>query len=160
MPQPLDVAIRLTDGVADIAIASGDLAIDRGLTTAVLVSLFSDGRAPADADLPGAPGDVRGYWAESSADRFGSLLWLLTRALATQETLTRAKTYCEQALAWLEREGIAAGVDVAASYGPAKQLSLEIKIRRGSAEQWAQLWDETARTDFKAQGVQLAIIPA
>ncbi|RJX19022.1 MAG: hypothetical protein C4575_09340 [Desulforudis sp.] len=89
-----------------------------GLTTAVIVSLFTDRRAEDDDVLPdSANGDKRGWWGdlvspEVEGDRIGSRLWLLEREKTTPETLIRAREYIEQALEWLVDDGVAAKVEI------------------------------------------------
>ena len=75
------IALSWNDGVgaADLAVnASGALAEDDGLQTAVVLSLFLDARARPD---DGAEGHRRGWVgvAFTPEDRVGSRLWLLKR---------------------------------------------------------------------------------
>jgi len=104
-------------GDADLELVDGDLGVDRGLTTAVLLSLFLDRRAEAD-DVPpsGDPNDRRGWWADQFAevegDRIGSRLWLLDRSKATRETALRAKQYVTEALQWMLDDKVVASIDV------------------------------------------------
>ncbi len=106
-----------TTGDADLSLIDSDLASDRGLMTAVALSLFSDRRANDD-DVPpsGDPRDRRGWWAdqfsEVEGDKIGSLLWLLDRSKRTNETVLRAKQYASEALAWMIDDRVVASVDV------------------------------------------------
>ncbi|MCL9999230.1 MAG: phage GP46 family protein [Erythrobacter sp.] len=110
---------------ADLLLGSGRLATDDGMRTAILISLFTDARAADDETLPEAGGDRRGWWGDAYAreprpdagtardpDRIGSLLWLLSRSKITPRTLAQAKQACDEALAWLVRDGIASAVRV------------------------------------------------
>lgn len=123
-----DLALTWSNATADadlstiVVDASGlpaDLATDRGLTTAVILSLFTDRRA-ADDDVPpsGDPTDRRGWWAdeflEVPGDRYGSRLWLLARAKRTNETVLRAKEYISEALAWMLEDRVASAVEALA----------------------------------------------
>lgn len=140
----MDIALNLaTDGslLADWAIAAGDLARDEGLRTAVAVSLLTDRLAEADDEIPDGTTDRRGWWGDlplpgAAQDRIGSRLWLLAREKRTPATLVRAEGYAAEALAWLTEDGIAAAVDVAATWGGAfgDQLHLVVTIRRGNAD--------------------------
>ena len=49
---------------ADININNGDLSADNGLATAVMISLFTDARAPDLTLLPAGENDVRGWWGD------------------------------------------------------------------------------------------------
>lgn len=110
---------------ADLMLGNGQLTTDAGMRTAILISLFTDARAADDEALPEAGGDRRGWWGDAfardarpdagtarDADRIGSLLWLLSRSKVTARTLDRAKQACEDALAWLVRDGVASAVRV------------------------------------------------
>lgn len=101
----------------DASLAAADLATDRGLRTAVILSLFTDRRAePDDVPPSGDPRDRRGWWADQFAavegDRIGSRLWLLDRSTRTNEVVLRAKEYAREALAWMLEDRVAASVDV------------------------------------------------
>lgn len=154
----MDIALELAgDGslVADWAVAGGDIRQDQGLRTAVAISLLTDRTAAPDDDLPDGTGDRRGWWGDmplpgAAPDPIGSRLWLLARAKRTAETLTRAEGYAAEALAWLVEDGVAAAVDVAASWGGAAgdQLRLVVTIRRrdGSGQPDARFdfaWEAT-----------------
>lgn len=102
-------------GHGDWQVAGPDLLANQDLATAILISLFSDARLP-DGDAP-ADGsqDPRGWWADTyTGDPIGSLLWTLKRAAIGDPDafLVKAKDICDQALAWLLTDGVAASVTV------------------------------------------------
>lgn len=103
---------------ADFAIESMLLAQDDGLRTALMLSLFTDRRAGDDDLLPAGAEDRRGVWmdnyAEVPGDLMGSRLWLLQRAKLLPETVIRVREYCEEALDWMVRDGVAKSVLVTA----------------------------------------------
>lgn len=121
---PADLALVWANGSADLSIVAidtpaldFDLASDRGLATAVLLSLFTDRRAQDDDKPPsGDATDRRGWWADQFAtvegDRIGSRLWLLDRSTLTNETVLRAKQYTAEALAWMLEDRAVSAVDV------------------------------------------------
>jgi phage gp46-like protein len=126
-------------GAADLArTATGALADDNGLTTAVLLSLFIDRRAEADDQLPEPAGlDARRGWVGDAialgqttglGDRIGSRLWLLHRAKQTDETLRQAEDYAREALDWLVTDGLAAEVAIAAEWIARGVLALGIQV--------------------------------
>ena len=102
----------------DIALERGAIVVDAGLRTAILISLFTDARAPDDAPLPEESADRRGWWGDdfparsSTRGETGSLLWLLARSKITQATINRAREYTLAALQWLLADGIASRIDV------------------------------------------------
>ncbi|WP_445157414.1 phage GP46 family protein [Halomonas sp. E14] len=133
----------------DLAVEGGDLAADEGLTTAVILSLFTDRRAlPADR-LPDGTGDRRGWWADAYLDRpMGSRLWLLHREKEQEAVLRRAHEYAEEALAWLVEDGVAEAVEVEAWHMRRDTLGLRVVIRRGDAgvleRQFDYVWRNAA----------------
>lgn len=117
--QLADLALTWSNasGDADLSLIDNDIASDRGLMTALLLSLFTDRRANND-DVPpsGDPTDRRGWWADQFAavegDKFGSRLWLLDRSKQTNETLLKAKEFVLEAWAWLLEDQVVASIDV------------------------------------------------
>jgi phage gp46-like protein len=106
-----------TVGTADLSLIDLDLASDRGLETAVALSLFTDRRAqPDDVPPSGDPQDRRGWWADQFADidgdLIGSRLWLLDRSKLTNETVLRATQYVKEGLQWMLDDDVISGVDV------------------------------------------------
>ena len=155
----LDVALIWNPqlGEADFAIYGGDLATDAGLQTAVIVSLFTDRLADPGDEIPDGTADRRGWWGDMPVDAtaqdtpaagvqlIGSRLWLLTRALQTQDTLNRAKAYAEESLAWMVADGVAGRVTATASFPRLGWLQLDIDIvQAGSSVRFSLPWGATA----------------
>lgn len=136
-------------GSADVLMIDDDLASDRGLETAVLLSLFLDRRAETD-DIPpsGDPNDRRGWWADQFAaverDRMGSRLWLLDRSVRTNETARRAEEYVREALAWMLEDRVASAVDVVIET-TANALLIGVELQRPGRDplsfRFAHAWD-------------------
>lgn len=141
-----DGDIRLTwryaNGAADTAVVLNDLARDAGLRTAVMVSLFTDRRAEEGDMLPDGDSDRHGWWgdefAEVAGDKIGSRLWLLGRARPTEETAQLAKTYAEEALAWLVEDQVASAVEVETEIqrrpDGAKMLAMGVRVRKPNGD--------------------------
>lgn len=114
------------------------------LDRAVIISLFTDGRAGDEDPLPGAPyeTDRRGWWADAHAategDKIGSRLWLLAREKQTQGALNRAQEYATEALAWLERDGLVKTVTVTAENPRPGLLAVGVELTApdGEVERW------------------------
>lgn len=146
---------------ADMAVAAGDLVMDSGLGTAVIISLGTDRLAAADDEIPDGTANRRGWWGDmpidpgtalARPDAIGSRLWLLRRALATPATQRRAEAYAREALAWMLEDGVAGRIDVtstlagAAPGAPFDRLYLDIRIyQRGPAASpiYATAWTVT-----------------
>lgn len=109
-------------GRADVAIEGGDLLQDKGLLTSVLISLFSWARA-RDEDVPEGLAN-QGWCLDDPADPVGSKLWLVIAGKHSEANLGRARRYAEAALAWLVEDGVAASVEVRASYPNERAMEL------------------------------------
>jgi phage gp46-like protein len=130
----------------DLVIEGGDLKFGNDLSTAIMISLFTDARARPDDVIPSGS-DPRG-WVGDAIDGvpYGSRLWLLERANRTPETLTRAKQYAADALAWLVEDGIAKAVDVVTeSQGDCNVLALGVRVTKPDDKKiewrWRYAWD-------------------
>jgi len=146
----LDPIFLEGDFVFDEAIQ--DLESDRGLETAVIISLFTDRRANEDDALPDSNNlDRRGWWGDLTSnienDQIGSRLWLLEREKTTPNVVIRAKQYAEEALQWLIDEGVAMKVEVEAERQgtPGNDiLALKVLIHRKygnkQAEEFSYQW--------------------
>lgn len=131
----------------DLALSSGDLLTSKDLESAVILSLFTDRLASAD-EVEGAQ-DRRGWWGDDFGDvpedSTGSKLWLLDREKQTQQTLNRAVSYANEALAWLVEDGIALNVTVTGEWVRMGVLGLGIEIVRPSGVEnyrYDYLWED------------------
>ncbi|WP_153114626.1 phage GP46 family protein [Rhodocyclus tenuis] len=122
------------DRGADLALEQFALATDDGLETAVILSLFTDARAADDDTLPLGQSDRRGWWGDAyppiAGDRIGSRLWLLRASKQLQASLTAAKEYAEQALAWLVADGAARRVEVETFVARDEVMGMIVRIHR------------------------------
>lgn len=128
-----EIQTLFIDGTGDWLLAGASLAVDDGLESAIVISLFTDRRANEDDLIPGGT-DRRGWWgdtfSEVEGDKIGSRLWLLSREKQEREVLERAKQYSEEALAWLVEDGIARAITVTASIVRDGLLGLQIEVAR------------------------------
>lgn len=152
-----DVRLQLSEAGADLAIENGDLALEEGLASSAVVSLFSDGRAPASVSLP-AGSSRRGFWGAGEGESFGSLLWLLDREKITPTTIERMRAYAADALQWMVDEGIADQVEVVAERGDTYQVNLQIQLRRGAARRWEKVWAGTDADPLLISGLRVQIL--
>jgi phage gp46-like protein len=137
-------------GRADLALEGPRLMTDRELEAAVVISLFSWRRARDDDPLPEADAPRMGWWGDTLAshvdDRMGSRLWLLRREKMVPETFARARSYAEEALAWMVEDKLAARIEAAAEPRGLDRLDLLITIHRGEGRKlelrFEDLWRE------------------
>ncbi|WP_422460231.1 phage GP46 family protein [Endozoicomonas sp. ALB115] len=128
-----DLRLVMSGGGADLEVLAGDLMTDDGLETQIIVSLFTDKRLPDDMSVPEGF-DRRGWWGDAlnaePGDETGSLLWLLQREKLTAAVVSQARRYCEQALAWLVKDGVAESVSVATEVHRPDALLISVTIQR------------------------------
>ena len=131
-----------TTGTGDINFDKGDFSREDSLSSAVLMSLFTDRRADDDDFLPDElNGSKRGWWADLVTDidddQIGSRLWLLSRSKTDTQTLNDAQDYANEALQWLIDDGIAIEIISSASrvrLNSTDLLALDIEIRKSDGE--------------------------
>lgn len=154
---PFDVRIGLSEGVPDFLLEDGDLALDLGLETAVLLSIFTDAEAEPEDELPDGSDDRRGWWAADRGVAWGSRFWLTARRSLTPATVALAVSTVRESLQWLVDSGVAESVEVD---GTQEQgfLALEIELVRGAASRWARLWASAESGELHLAGVALRLV--
>lgn len=109
-----DLAVIWVNGAGDLSIDGHDFEVDESLTTAVILSLFTD-RAVAEDELEEGMQN-QGWWGDSYSDEpWGSKLWLLRRKKSTDDVASDAEDYAYEALDWLMNEGLVDSIIVNAS---------------------------------------------
>lgn len=146
-----DVRLALTNNLNfGVILEDGDLQSDKGLETAVTISLFTDARV-TDEELPQGADSKRGWFGDMfpdvDGDKIGSKIWTLARSKRLTETLRRTEDYAKQALKWMIDDGIAQAVTAVASFdGEVSEgrWKLEVVITRPSGRdfKYKVLWDE------------------
>lgn len=116
----------------DLSILDGDLVLDDGLETALILSIFTDRRALDDDPLPDPNGDKRGWWGDTyspiNADKVGSRLWLLERERDLKDVPLRAEQYLREAVQWLLDDGVVERIDCKAERPRPGMLSFSITV--------------------------------
>ena len=149
------------DTGGDIKLNDNDAELDYGLTTAVLVSLYTDRRATVDDNIPDGTDNRRGWWGDSIAeiegDRIGSRLWLLDRSKTVQDNLNRAKDYIEESLEWMVEDGIAAAIEVTTErveIGLTREYTIgaRIDILRNEGDAFSMLFEDLWNGQFGITG--------
>ncbi|EAP3037730.1 hypothetical protein I5X60_003533 [Salmonella enterica] len=124
-----DIAITWCNGEGALVIDGMDLLTDDSITTAVIISLFTDRRAEPSDDLPDNSGDPRGWWGDAFSDTpTGSRLWLLSREKTLADIPARAVQYAQGALMWLKEDGLVTRIRVAASCQNRDELHLVVTL--------------------------------
>lgn len=144
-----DIGLFIKQDGADLEFAGGDLVLDDGLETAVLISLFTDGRASFE-NLPNFNEPRRGWWGDSIADidgdLIGSELWRFYRQKITSETANAIKKICLDALEWLRTDGVASSLEVETAIVGLYEIEIQIRITRPDAtnQRFSFAWDGQA----------------
>ncbi len=136
-----DLALTYKNGIIDLDLGEGGTAIDEGLRTAVIISLFTDRRASASDAIPDGTDDRRGWWGDIYPDVEGDLigcrLWLLDREKDLPSRLRLAETYAREGLAWMIEDSVAKTVEVSASSVRQGVLALSIKLQSEDGREYA-----------------------
>jgi len=131
-----DIRTVWRDAVGTWVVAGPSLAMDAGLETAVVISLFTDRLAAEDDALPYGVTGRRGWWGDAyaaqSGDLIGSRLWMLAREKQGVQALRRAEEYAREALQWLVTDGVASQVGAVATIVRSGVLGLEVSITRSA----------------------------
>jgi phage gp46-like protein len=101
------------------------------LEAAVWVSLFTDALADAGDMTPDLGSDRRGWWADAGlapAQQMGSLIWLHMRETRTETVRLAIENAAIDSLQWLIEDGVAAAVDVTASWIDAPRDALRLVV--------------------------------
>lgn len=118
----------------DWTVTNSTLADGNDLTTAVIISLFTDRAAQPGDVIPDGSNDPRGWWGDNQPDGntvlIGSRLWLISRAKQTQDTLQKAVTYAKEALQWMITDGVAVNVLVDAQWNAPGFLAMVVTIQK------------------------------
>jgi phage gp46-like protein len=124
--------------IGDISVGAADLLTDEGLSTAVIISLFTNRRADRGQALPLGETDRRGFWGDAvvdvPGDRIGSHLWMLAREKQLSEVIARAEEYTREALQWLIDDKVASRVEVLVENTRFQQLDIQVTIYRPSGD--------------------------
>jgi phage gp46-like protein len=132
---------------------AGGLDARGALASAVVISLFTDRRAP-EGWRPDVI-DRRGWWGDGVAEEgtdarpLGSHLWLLRNEIVSAENVELARIYAAEALNWMVEEQVCARIDVASGVieNPRRGIWLAVDLfaRDGSrlfAQRYERFWQE------------------
>lgn len=115
----------------DFAVVDGDLVLDGGLESSVVISLMTDKRAEVYDELPDAKStDRRGWWGDtlSNNEKIGSKLWLLFREKQMRQVMLRAHDYATAALNWMLQDKVAESVKVSVSNPDLYNIRIDVDI--------------------------------
>jgi len=134
-----DIAFIFTGLETDLSVQLNDINTDKGLETAVSISLFTDRRASNDDArlydfLADGVDDKRGCWIDSYPEvennLIGSRLWLLSREKSASGVVNRAKEMIAEALQWMLDDGVAKAIQSDVRFLDRETLQIKIFITR------------------------------
>ncbi|MDI2091632.1 phage GP46 family protein [Commensalibacter oyaizuii] len=125
-------------GKGEWMVADGDIALDHGIYSAVMVSLFSDRVAPLEpsnneknAAIGKIDGDRRGWWGDALRDEpIGSRLWQLRRAVKADKdsVVLSAQDMIYEALLWMVDDGLVNSITVHVAWVKSDILEFSIEL--------------------------------
>jgi phage gp46-like protein len=110
----------------DWSLHGSQLQSGNDLTTAILISIFTDRIAATDDVIPDGTNNPRGWWGDDPAHLIGSRLWLLDRSKQMTETLARAQGYIAEAIQWLIDDGVVAKFDIVTEWTRSGMIGAQI----------------------------------
>jgi phage gp46-like protein len=136
----------------DFALNDGDLLREEGLTTAVLISLFSDARADEDDEIDD-PNDKRGWWGDLVSETpIGSKLWQFERAKTTQTVIVKFKEAIENCLQWMIDDEVVEKIDVTVERNN-NRLYFKILLYQSDGNKTAYKFDDLWRMEVQSNAV-------
>jgi phage gp46-like protein len=141
-----------TLGVYDLQLDSADFASVDGMETAIVVSLFTDSRAPENL-VPTAQrrrGWIGNILTVTQRRELGSILWTLDQARITQNTLNNARVYAQGCFNWMVDDGIArsVSVDVVQQNRSEIVINIEFTDLDNKTERYTTLWRATSAANL------------
>jgi phage gp46-like protein len=135
-----------TNGLYDISIENGNIGTVDGFQTTLVVSLFTDARAPSSI-VPNAylrRGWVGDILKASQDKKTGSYLWTIDQARMIKSTFQQADLHTIDALQHLIDNNNAKNVNVEVIPGQKTiEIQTDIKIDENNTERYNTLWRST-----------------
>ena len=124
-----DLKITIGDNGGDIEVRGGQITMDAGLLTAVVVSLYTE----------------IGFWgnliAKRDSERIGQGYVEASSEPITADMLSACESAAQDSLSWLVSEGLAESVQVSVSNPRADSISTRIIIKKPSGD--SVVWEGT-----------------
>lgn len=133
--------IQGPDGIYDISLSGNQIASVETMETAIIVSIFTDGRA--DASQVPDPLSRRGWIGDAISEvrrKIGSTLWLYSQARMTSKTVAAIKDAANEALRWFIDDEKADDITVSVTPGLSKVTLLIDFVIGASTKRYALEW--------------------
>lgn len=139
--------ITRDDGLFDLSIVNSAFDTIEGFETAIIVSLFTDARAPSS--VVQTPSRRRGWVGNiltaDSGLQLGSRLWTFEQARLTPATLNDIAVAAQESLSWLVDRNQAKSISATAVRSGLRDVTINVSIVtiQGKEERYAVLWRRT-----------------
>lgn len=127
----------------DMDIVGGDILFGDEIQSLIYTSIMTDARVTPDEysdaklSVTASPNNViklRGWWGDSYSsipgNSIGSKIWLNSRQKATTKVLQDQIQYVEEALEYLETDGVASDIGVTAEWTEEGRMDMGIKVSK------------------------------
>ncbi|MBA5760854.1 phage GP46 family protein [Vibrio sp. 404] len=99
-----------------------------GMTHAVLQSIYNHGESTQNDRSRMSKNERGGTWSNDLLSIVGSRDWTLKREKLTEQTLSLAKRFYEEALSWLIKKGYAKSIEVSVWEEKPNQMGRSVTI--------------------------------
>ena len=139
--------IRNEHGIYDLGVVDHVFDTVSGLETAIVVSLFSNARAPASQiETPTKRGGWVGNILTSDTGRqVGSRLWTFDQSRLTPDIMNQVSVAAQESLSWMVEDGLAKTVNAQATKVAERKVTIDVQIVTitGKEERYSLLWRNT-----------------
>jgi len=136
-----------SDGLYDLVTEGGSLASAEGFESALVVSYFTDSRAPA---VQVQEARHRRGWAGNISTilnerQLGGLLWLLDQVRIVADTLNLAEGYARGSLDWMAEDNVIRSVAIKAEKIGTRTINIltDITSIDNTVKRYVTLWRNT-----------------
>lgn len=140
------------NGFFDLRVADADFESVNGFETSIIVSLFTDQRAPSSSvqSAERRRGWVGNILTADIGRSLGSLLWLYDQSRLTREIMNKVEIEAENCLSWMVEDNIAREVTARVTQSQKRGIVVEIDIITidGKSQRYAVLWRNTSGTNI------------
>lgn len=112
----------------NLSALTSPMTTQEGLTHAVLQSIYNHAESTKNDQVRMGVIDRGGCWSQALLDIVGSRDWTISREKLTPQTLSLAKRFYEESLAWLVRGGHAKSVMVSVWKEKPNQMGRDVVI--------------------------------
>lgn len=127
--------------IETVTLHERDLAVESGLHSFVLISLFTDRRASEDDVLPHNNNNRKGWVGDEFNDgELGSHLWLGRYTKRTDDWLDFMRFAAKEALEWMINDGVVDVIETQARWVGEEKIGLQVQLYQGEQAIYEAAW--------------------